>query len=207
MFTGIIKWKGDKRPSWSKPGCDQWRFELRFDEYFHQVKSGVEKQYHGGSLIASYNFPNQENFILYGIDNPSTLFGTVFVIDVPDHWMPHPVGVYSFHFQHQANCWIDFSKSYHGHYHRHDGTKPMRKQFVDVEYDHETRRFSGKILWQEGPLSHNSRDTYKWEFEITFTSDLHQTIGFKELHFNRNGELLKTCVDSSRLLLYGLCHN
>jgi len=32
LFSGIIKWKGDKRPSWSKQGCDQWRFELRFDE-------------------------------------------------------------------------------------------------------------------------------------------------------------------------------
>ena len=110
------------------------------------MKSGVEKQYHGGSLVASYNFPYQENFILYGIgkrnlcfttslkfatnnqfhglnnilDNPSTLFGTVFVADVPGH----PVGVYSFHFQDQANCWLDFSKSNYGHYRRHDGTKP-----------------------------------------------------------------------------------
>ena len=85
-FSGVIKWKSNKRPSWSRPGTDQWRFELRFDEvnywndqcmtmyklnrnikYFHQVKSGVEKQYRNGSLSATFNFPNQENFFLYGI--------------------------------------------------------------------------------------------------------------------------------------------
>ena len=68
--------------------------------------------------------PNTNSVSWNKLDNPSTLFGTVFVIDVPDHWMPHPVGVYSFHFQDQANSWLDFSKSNYGHYRRHDGTKP-----------------------------------------------------------------------------------
>ena len=32
VFSGVIKWNRDKRPSWSRLGTDQWRFELRFDE-------------------------------------------------------------------------------------------------------------------------------------------------------------------------------
>ena len=80
---------------------------------------------------------------------------------------------------------------------------------MDVEYDHNKMRFSGSIVWEEGPLDHNSQDTYKWKFEITFSSDLHQTIGFKETHFNRTGRVLKTFSDeeSSRLILYGLCRD
>ena len=107
-------------------------------KYFHQVKSGVEKQYGNGRLITSFNFPNQENFFLYGIrkfykvsskiafqatyfsDNPSTLFGTVFYCDAADH----TVGVYSFHFKDETNCWIDFTRSSRYHYNYHNGRKP-----------------------------------------------------------------------------------
>ena len=78
---------GIRKPSWSNAGqteSDQWHFELRFDEviadsmlgtckinkniqYFHQVKSGVENQYSNDRMIASYGFPNHQNFLLYGI--------------------------------------------------------------------------------------------------------------------------------------------
>ena len=78
---------------------------------------------------------------------------------------------------------------------------------MDVEYDHDKRRLSGSILWQEGPLQHNSQDTFKWELEMTFSSDLHQTIGFKEIHYNRTGRVLNTIIDSDRLRLYGLCRD
>ena len=98
------------------------------------MKCGAENQFSNGRLIASYNFPNQQNFLLYGIrkfstqssfqvkfsDNPSTLFGTVFYCDAPDH----TVGVYSFHFESETNCWIDFTKSSRYHYTYHDRTKP-----------------------------------------------------------------------------------
>ena len=159
FFSGVIKWQSNRKPSWTKREVDQWRFELRFDEvtamshtvcvhsvckiksnfkYFHQVKSGVEKQYGNGRLITSFNFPNQENFFLYGIrkfykvsskiafqatyfsDNPSTLFGTVFYCDAADH----TVGVYSFHFKDETNCWIDFTRSSRYHYNYHNGRKP-----------------------------------------------------------------------------------
>lgn len=77
---------------------------------------------------------------------------------------------------------------------------------MGVEYDHNKRRFSGSILWEEGPLAHNSYDTYKWTLEMKFSSDLHQTIGFKETQFNRDGRVLKTFsgAQASRLRLYGI---
>ena len=31
-FSGVIKWQLNRKPSWTKPEVDQWRFELRFDE-------------------------------------------------------------------------------------------------------------------------------------------------------------------------------
>ena len=78
---------------------------------------------------------------------------------------------------------------------------------MDVEYDHNKKRFIGSILWEEGPLKHNSQDTYKWTLEMTFSSDLHQTIGYKEVHFDRAGEMLKTINDQDRIRLYGLCRD
>ena len=53
-------------------------------------------------------------------DNPSTLFGTVFCEDDQEH----TVGVYSFHFEAETNCWIDFTRSSRYHYNYHNGTKP-----------------------------------------------------------------------------------
>ena len=82
-----------------------------------------------------------------------------------------------------------------------------RKQFTDVEYDHDTRQFRGSILWPEGSLWHNSRDTFKWTLVITFSSDLHQTVALKETQFNRDGRVLKSLNDSDRLRLYGLCRD
>ena len=32
LFSGVIKWQSNSKPSWTKPEVDQWRFELRFDE-------------------------------------------------------------------------------------------------------------------------------------------------------------------------------
>ena len=32
FFSGVIKWKSNRKPSWGIPGVDQWRYELRFDE-------------------------------------------------------------------------------------------------------------------------------------------------------------------------------
>ena len=80
---------------------------------------------------------------------------------------------------------------------------------MDVEYNHNKRQFCGSILWEEGPLRHNSQDTYKWTLEMTFSSDLHQTIDFKETQFNRAGRALKTFngAQASRLRLYGLCRD
>lgn len=82
-----------------------------------------------------------------------------------------------------------------------------RKQFTDVEYDHDTRQFRGSILWPEGSLRHNSWETFKWTLVITFSSDLHQTVALKETQFNRDGRVLKSLNDSDRLRLYGLCRD
>ena len=115
-------------------------------QYFHQVKSGTETQYRSGRVIATFSFPSRENFLLYGIrkfwrldfcssqflDNPPTLFGTIFVSTSPNH----PIGVYSIHFKSVTDCWIDFSKSSPHHYVYHNGSKPHRPEV-------------GKLFWFE----------------------------------------------------------
>ena len=55
-------------------------------------------------------------------DNPSTLYGTIFITDAPGH---RTIGVYSFHFSTKTNCWIDFTNSSRSHYKYHSGGKPQ----------------------------------------------------------------------------------
>jgi len=83
------------------------------------------------------------------------------------------LGVASYHFIDEKNIYISYDSDYaRAHWRLTNGRDaPVKKPFVDIVYQKETRRFKGTILWDEERLIAQCK---WWTYDFVFSEDFLQ---------------------------------
>ena len=99
-------------------------------------------------------------------------------------------------------CWFEFCGNNGLYRYQNKELVKCRKHFSNIEYDAESRKFSGTIFWHEGPMEHEP-NAFKYQIEIVFSPTFDRTMRFKEIHYDRNEVPLRTYDESTeKFILY-----
>ena len=79
-----------------------------------------------------------------------------------------------------------------------------KKYFENIEYDAETRKFTGNIFWRQGPLEWEP-ETYKYRIEMIFSSSFDKIIRWNEVQYDINDVPIRNNDESTeKFSLYDL---
>lgn len=82
------------------------------------------------------------------------------------------LGVGSFHFIDEEDIYISYDSDYsRNHWTVWNNNAPVKKPFVDIVYQKETRRFKGTILWDEDRFLEQCK---WWTYDFVFSEDFLQ---------------------------------